>query len=79
LTASGCSVSGKATVRRRGRTGSSDGSVGGVDSAISAIAAESELDARVGWSLSLNHLPCSVVDFDVELLIFSCLRFQIAD
>ena len=29
LTASGCSVSGKATVRRSGRTGSSDGSVGG--------------------------------------------------
>ena len=43
LTASGCSVSGNATVRRSGRTGSSEGSVGGVDSAIAPTAAESEL------------------------------------
>jgi hypothetical protein len=34
LTASGCNVSGNATVRRSGRMGSSDGSVGGVGSAM---------------------------------------------
>jgi hypothetical protein len=33
VTASGCRVSGKATVRRSGRTGSSGGSCGGVSSA----------------------------------------------
>jgi len=56
-------------VRRSGRTGSSDGSVGGVDSAISAIAAESELDARDESSLSLNHLPGSVFGSGIDLFI----------
>ena len=53
FTASGCNVSGNATVRRSGRTGSSEGSVGGVGSAIAPTAAESELDdgSRVGFSL----------------------------
>jgi hypothetical protein len=49
--------------------GSSGGSVGGVDSAISAIAAESELDARDDSPLSLNHLPGSIFVSDVDLFI----------
>ena len=53
FTASGCSVSGNATVRRRGRTESSEGSVGGVDSAIAPAAAESVRDAAVVDSFSL--------------------------